>query len=121
MAFTPFAEGIGMQGQCMHRASQFFRQQTVNGLVAGNFAFVFKICGHDYHLEVGLGVGGHVVLRALIEHLEVIRAQGSSQFRFNSLLYVHGRAVYRKTTYIFLRRGLGRAGLCFTVLIQTQK
>ena len=79
-----------MQSEGMNLAPELTAEQLVNQTVLRHQVLVLEIVGYHHHLEMRLRSRRHVVLPALIRHLQMQGREALAELPLDSFLYAHG-------------------------------
>ena len=83
-----------MQSERMNLISEFASEQFVDQTVLCYQVLILKIVGYHDHLEVRFRSRGHVVLPALICHLQMQGRETLGELPLDNFLYAHGTVPY---------------------------
>lgn len=83
---APLLRRLGLDGERVNAGAQLVAQGLVDQAMALQQGQALEASAHHQHPEVRLGSRGHGVHVALVQHLQVLRAESQSQFGANGSL-----------------------------------
>ena len=87
----PIRFGMGMESERVHACAQFFIEQSIHLPVTGDQIASLEARRDHHYFEVRLRTRWHVVLVALVFHLEVNDFEAVAELSLHSFLDVHER------------------------------